>query len=105
MTGIEWHKLTQYLGYQPVTPRVMVAKAAIGTILYRFGTTVFMDCLTCPLLNQHDGSCMAYEMRPLICRAWGTTPKLKCPWGCQPERWLTDIEISKLMGQLTIATA
>jgi len=103
MSGIEWFNLTQYLGYRPIVPRVVADKAAMGTIPYRFGTTVFMECVTCPLLNPHDGSCMAYEVRPLICRIWGTVPKLRCPWGCLPERWLTDIEASKIMGQLTVA--
>lgn len=29
--------------------------------------------------------CQVYEERPLICRLFGTTPRLKCPHGRQPE--------------------
>jgi hypothetical protein len=32
-----------------------------------------------------DGRCMAYDIRPLICRLWGTVEWLPCPWGCRPE--------------------
>jgi hypothetical protein len=39
-----------------------------------------------------DGRCAIYALRPLICRLWGTTPALRCPYGCMPEWWLTDME-------------
>jgi putative zinc- or iron-chelating protein len=32
-----------------------------------------------------DGRCRAYALRPLICRLWGATEWLRCPWGCVPE--------------------
>jgi hypothetical protein len=32
-----------------------------------------------------DGRCMAYDIRPLICRLWGAAEWLPCPWGCVPE--------------------
>jgi hypothetical protein len=32
-----------------------------------------------------DGRCMAYDLRPLICRQWGAVEWLRCPWGCVPE--------------------
>lgn len=35
------------------------------------------------------GKCTVYTVRPFICRLWGTTPTLRCPEGCEPERWLT----------------
>lgn len=38
-----------------------------------------------------DGRCMAYGIRPLICRLWGVVEWLPCPWGCKPEGgWLPD---------------
>lgn len=44
------------------------------------------DTLTCPLLK--DGACSAYDRRPAICRLWGLTEKLRCPFGCEPSpRW------------------
>lgn len=45
-----------------------------------------MDALSkwdCPHLGV--AGCQVYEERPLICRLFGTTPRLKCPHGRQPE--------------------
>lgn len=39
--------------------------------------------LTCSKLI--DGRCSIYADRPLICRVWGTTRRLRCQWGCSPE--------------------
>lgn len=36
----------------------------------------------CPLLI--DGRCSKYKVRPLVCRQWGTTESMRCPWGCIP---------------------
>jgi hypothetical protein len=32
-----------------------------------------------------DGRCMAYDLRPLVCRLWGAVSWLPCPAGCMPE--------------------
>jgi len=58
------------------------------------------DSMTCPLLN--NGACTAYHDRPLICRLWGVVdnPKMKCPHGCVPERWLSDQEAGRLMDEV-----
>jgi len=51
-----------------------------------FYTRVPSKTLICPLLK--DGACSAYSRRPAICRLWGLTEKLRCPFGCEPdERW------------------
>ncbi|PUA20302.1 YkgJ family cysteine cluster protein [Glaciimonas sp. PCH181] len=39
--------------------------------------------LSCPHLG--DNGCQVYEDRPLICRLFGTTPRLVCPNGRRPE--------------------
>lgn len=39
--------------------------------------------LSCPHLG--DQGCQAYAERPLICRLFGTTPRLACPNGKRPE--------------------
>src|ERR1035438_9631703 len=47
--------------------------------------------LTCPLLDP-AGHCSIYAHRPLICRLWGLVERMRCPWGCVPDRWLSDNE-------------
>lgn len=46
---------------------------------------------SCTMLRP-DGTCRAYEIRPMICRLWGLMESMRCPYGCKPERWLTDAE-------------
>ncbi len=38
----------------------------------------------CPALNA-EGRCRVYVSRPFICRAYGTTERLRCPYGCEPD--------------------
>lgn len=38
--------------------------------------------LVCPMLK--EGLCQVYEHRPAICRLWGLTEAMRCPWGCEP---------------------
>lgn len=38
--------------------------------------------LSCPHLGEHG--CTVYNERPLICRLYGTSPKLLCPNGQRP---------------------
>lgn len=74
MSGLEWQRLTDRLGRQPLAsgPR-------------------------CPLFDPVAGLCTQYRLRPLVCRLWGTTPALACPWGCQPARWLPEAEARALI--------
>lgn len=37
---------------------------------------------SCPYLGKHG--CEVYSERPLICRLFGTTPRLPCPNGKRP---------------------
>ncbi|MES2353036.1 MAG: YkgJ family cysteine cluster protein [Pseudomonadota bacterium] len=39
--------------------------------------------LNCPHLGEKG--CQVYDERPLICRLFGTTPRLACPHGRRPE--------------------
>jgi hypothetical protein len=32
----------------------------------------------------------------LICRAWGLVKRMSCPFGCVPDRWLSDAEFARL---------
>lgn len=40
------------------------------------------DGLSCPHLG--PAGCMVYDERPLVCRLFGTVPKLPCPKGRRP---------------------
>lgn len=50
----------------------------------------------CPHLSV-NGRCTAYEVRPLICRLWGVSSKLPCPWGCKPKRVLNALQTDRLV--------
>lgn len=56
--------------------------------------------LSCPLLK--DLSCSVYHNRPAICRLWGVVdaPYMRCPYGCIPERWLTDKESRSIIAEI-----
>lgn len=58
----------------------------------------FDSCVACPYLV--DKKCSIYEVRPIICRLWGICKSMKCPWGCKPERWLTQKEEIEILSQL-----
>jgi uncharacterized protein len=48
--------------------------------------------LSCPHLGVKG--CEAYEERPLICRLFGTTPRLPCPNGNRPDSMISpNVEI------------
>ncbi len=55
-----------------------------------------MSELSCPHLS-HKG-CQVYDERPLICRLFGTTPRLACPNGNKPDIMI-DEEIEKQIYQ------
>jgi Fe-S-cluster containining protein len=44
---------------------------------------IALNDLSCPHLDKNG--CTVYLERPLICRLFGTTPKLACPRGKRPE--------------------
>lgn len=57
------------------------------------------SCLTCTALTPM-GTCSVYEVRPLVCRLWGLTETMRCPYGCVPEGGhLTDEEGFSLLGR------
>lgn len=55
--------------------------------------------MSCNMLTE-DGLCSVYAIRPLVCRIWGTTKRLACPEGCEPERWLSDQESLALFDEI-----
>lgn len=43
-----------------------------------------LDTYWCEALGP-DGRCQVYQLRPTVCRLWGTVPSLACPRGCVPD--------------------
>ena len=54
----------------------------------------------CTLLDEGTGRCACYRDRPLVCRAWGTVESSACPFGCEPDRWLTQQEFDDLQARI-----
>lgn len=54
----------------------------------------------CPLLA--DGRCTVYPLRPVICRLWGVTENMQCPFGCVPDRLLTKAEASAFLHRAAV---
>lgn len=48
------------------------------------------DDYRCPALV--DGKCSAYDVRPTVCRIFGSAESLPCPWGCTPDGGLMSRE-------------
>jgi len=59
------------------------------------GRRTMRDERTCPMLRR--GGCAVYTVRPLICRLYGLVERMRCPFGCVPERWVSDDEARTLL--------
>ena len=46
--------------------------------------------LVCSMLV--DERCSVYQVRPALCRLWGLVESMPCPWGCKPDRYLSDAD-------------
>lgn len=53
---------------------------------------------TCLYLKK--ARCVVYEARPIICRLYGVSDGLRCPHGCQPDRWLSKEEAATLIDRV-----
>lgn len=62
-------------------------------------TPKLRDPMVCPMLSP-TGRCTVYTVRPYICRLWGTVAEMKCPHGCQPERWITRDEAQDIFDRI-----
>src|SRR6188472_1141115 len=51
----------------------------------------------CTFLDEATGRCACYRDRPLICRAWGSVEGSACPFGCEPDHWLTREQLDDLL--------
>lgn len=55
------------------------------------------ESVVCGHLDAAAGLCRAHPLRPLICRLWGVLESMPCPYGCEPERWVTQAEADALL--------
>jgi Fe-S-cluster containining protein len=53
----------------------------------------------CPALGPLR-NCTIYDIRPLICRVWGLGDRLRCPFGCVPDRVLSSVEVWDLIARI-----
>lgn len=47
-------------------------------------------CHECSMMD--NGRCAVYDIRPMICRLWGLSEDMPCPYGCVPEGGLLPVE-------------
>jgi Fe-S-cluster containining protein len=52
----------------------------------------------CPALGMFH-QCTVYDIRPMICRLWGLSRRLRCNYGCQPSRVLSEPEMYELLAR------
>jgi Fe-S-cluster containining protein len=55
--------------------------------------------LNCPMLK-NGTDCRVYAIRPAVCRLWGVVEAMRCPWGCEPDRWLAEEESREILAEL-----
>jgi Fe-S-cluster containining protein len=87
LSEIEALRMRQYDGKDAPTMAPIVKELLTGT-----------DSGMCPKLTP-DKRCSVYPVRPAICRLYGAVnnQRLVCPYGCLPERWLSDLEARVIM--------
>ena len=83
---LERKRIKEFLGNDPFIPQ----EDFLQTIM-----SMKKEEWACKLLK--DGKCTVYNIRPLICRLFGLVKKMECPFGCVPERWLTDEEARSML--------
>lgn len=80
--------------------RRRIHKASGALVGFRF--TVIepgKEVKPCAALDCETKLCNAYAVRPVLCRLFGSVEKMRCPHGCEPERWLTDQEARDLLDE------
>lgn len=58
-----------------------------------------IDHKACGLLDDR-GKCSVYDIRPMICRLFGLSLAIQCPFGCVPEHWLNSGEGKALLAEM-----
>lgn len=74
-----------------LTPFEMTSSARVGG-----GLVMVADDGSCPQLDAMR-RCSVYDARPMICRLFGVAAGLRCPFGCEPARELSNDEARDLL--------
>jgi Fe-S-cluster containining protein len=94
MTRLEKTRICQRIGQSPKWLR--------NAMLKTFNDVVAKGDSggSCPLLK--DGRCSVYDIRPAICRVFGSSDGkyLTCPHGCSPETPWTESHTFAVMNQI-----
>ena len=72
-----------------------IGKSWVETVHKKISDAVDLECIALK-----NGACSVYDDRPLMCRLFGVTEKLRCPHGCVPERLLTEDEVCELVRRM-----
>ena len=48
-----------------------------------------------------DNKCTVYKDRPSVCRLYGVVENMRCPYGCEAERILTEREARAIMDDIS----
>lgn len=82
MEHFEWDRIAARVGHHPRPTAEQRAR------------------LDCPLLTE-AGQCSVYDVRPLICRLWGSAEGMPCPFGCEPDGGrLSDAQAQGLIDEM-----
>lgn len=84
----------------PVERRLLKSRgfdvSSLEEVLVTLLTTDGDEIPPCPQLGE-DGRCQVYDVRPLICRMWGVSEGMECPFGCTPSMLLSREEGAALI--------
>lgn len=83
------------LGYDPLPNHTRETLANIEIEHLKSGKVPIAPC---PQLK--NGKCSIYPIRPMICRLFGTTKQLRCPFGCLPKKWVPDRDAKKMLNKI-----
>lgn len=90
LTRLEYHRCVKASGRTAQDVRQQMEK------------NIKRNIYKCPLLNAKTNQCSVYEVRPAICRIFGTTKELSCPHGYapEPEQMLSEERAREILAQV-----
>lgn len=72
------------IGASPEEARLLAERGVrVESNPTRLLLSVLAEVKDCPALVA--GRCTVYDVRPTVCRLWGSVEEMPCPWGCVPD--------------------